>query len=99
MHESVNFLIDRNLVRLRIDRHIYQPVHLEDEQIREQIDHAISALKEKNFELINYDQFSLVDLSHRWQSWKTVFALAKRNGKFSMSIPNEMIMQEPKIFK
>lgn len=62
------------------------------------IDKGIERLQQINFNLVKYTPFELVDLSHRWQSWKTVFALAKRNGKFSMKIPNDMIMVEPKIF-
>ena len=63
-----------------------------------EIDVAIEKLKTINFELVKYDPFELVDLSHRWQSWKTVFSLAKRNGRYSMKIPKEMIMVEPKIY-
>jgi len=99
MEDSENFVVGRNLVQLRVGRQDYQPVELENEAIRDLIDQAVVNLKSKNIDLINYNQFSLVELSHRWQSWKTVFALAKRNGKFSMAIPKEMIMQEPKIFK
>ncbi len=59
---------------------------------------SINALKKSNPSLINYSSLELVDLSHEWQSWKTVYSLARKMNKHSLRIPNEMIKSEEKFF-
>lgn len=78
---------------------LYTPQELVTDEISKDIDNAITNLKSINSNLIKDSAFNLVDLSHQWQSWQTMFSLAKRNGKLSMPIPKSMIMTEPKIFK
>lgn len=99
MNLSVTYdiTIERALFKQGINR--YETAEILDPNVIDLISSGITVLKEKNVNLINYGAFDLVELSHRWQSWRTVFSLAKRNGKFSMGIPSEMIMSEPKIFK
>ncbi len=63
------------------------------------IDQAILDLKEVNPAIINYKTFDLVDLSHIWESWKTMYSLAQDMHKASMPIPTEMIQEENKIFR
>jgi hypothetical protein len=98
MNDSFNYEITKLNVQFKpgVKEYFLNPDF--DRRIISNIDKAVANLKTKNPNLINYNQFDLVDLSHRWQSWKTVFSLAKKNGKFSMKIPREMIMNEPKIF-
>lgn len=67
-------------------------------EVRNQIDEAIKQIKEKNFGLIKYTAFELVDLSHEWQSWKIMFQLAQDNGRSSLQIPTKLIQNERKIF-
>jgi uncharacterized phage-associated protein len=74
-------------------------VELLPQEIRILIDKAFAILKGLNIDLVKLSAFDLVDLSHQWQSWKSVFSLAKQYGKYSMKIPKEMIMAEPKIFR
>ncbi|KQR65343.1 type II toxin-antitoxin system antitoxin SocA domain-containing protein [Pedobacter sp. Leaf176] len=68
------------------------------QDVQDQISGAVAILKFVNADLVRMGAFDLVDLSHRWQSWKSVFSLAQQYGKYSMKIPREMIMNEPKIF-
>ncbi|SFF09292.1 hypothetical protein SAMN05518672_1163 [Chitinophaga sp. CF118] len=99
MDESVVYDISRNNTMFKPGIHEYLTEDYLDNDVKNRIIHSISILKEKNPDLINMNAFDLVDLSHRYQSWITVFSLAKRNGKLSMPISCEMIMSEPKIFK
>jgi len=98
MLESSNFLITKDILSFRPGIQNYGRSPALNENLETQVDEAVRSLKAKNPDLITYSAFDLVELSHRWQSWKTIFALAKQNGKLSMQIPREMIMSEPKIF-
>ncbi len=62
------------------------------------IDKAIDSLLEKNPNILSYSAFQLVELSHEWQSWKSMFNLAKINRKSGLKIPIEMIQNEPKFY-
>ncbi|WDZ98702.1 hypothetical protein [Mucilaginibacter sp. SJ] len=99
MNESQCYTITRDQLSFKEGFNNYHGSIQLDENIIHMIDDGINRLKNENPDLINYSAFQLVDLSHKWQSWKTVFSLAKKNGKFSMSIPATMIMNETKIFK
>lgn len=101
MQNSPTYNITRESLSFKLGiNHYLQPQPQElSLHISSMIDSAVNFLKKSNPRLIHYNAFDLVDLSHRWQSWITIFSLAKKNGKFSMLIPNEMIMKEPKIFK
>lgn len=69
-----------------------------DPKIKENVDKAISDLRNQNSDLINYTAFDLVELSHSYFSWKTIFNLAQSKGKYSELIPSSLIIQEPKYF-
>lgn len=99
MHESSKYSISTKNASFKEGITAENAEGIDSKELRQSIDNAVSNLKQINKDLITYDAFRLVDLSHRWQSWKTVFSIAKKNGKFSMPIPNSMIMVEPKIFK
>ncbi|MGN7986465.1 MULTISPECIES: type II toxin-antitoxin system antitoxin SocA domain-containing protein [Pedobacter] len=98
MDMSVFFNISKTQLTYKTAGRMYEAENLSLE-IKEIIDHAIEKLKNINYNLIKLTAFELVDLSHMWQSWKSVFSLAQQNGRYSMKIPVEMIMAEPKIFK
>ena len=98
IEQSVHYDISRN--GLTIKAHYSDTENnILDQGFKNLVNEALQKLKGLNSALVLYDPFRLVELSHEWQSWKTVFSLAKRHGKFSMKIPNEMIINEPKIFK
>lgn len=58
------------------------------------IDFAINALKAKNPALINMRAYQLVDLTHKWASWRILYK--KEHG--SAPIPNNIIKSERKYF-
>lgn len=62
------------------------------------IDDSLKSLKLINSDLINYEPFDLVELSHKWESWITIYSLAKQQGKQSLKIPTSLIQKEPKSF-
>jgi hypothetical protein len=63
-----------------------------------EINQAILLLKNKNPNLVKYQSFDLVELSHEWTSWKMVFNIAKSKGLNSMPIPKEIIINENKFY-
>lgn len=69
-----------------------------DEGVKEIIDSSVSKLKTKNYNIIKMSAFELVELSHRWFSWKYYFSKARKSNISSIEIPNEIIKQEEKIF-
>jgi len=64
----------------------------------ETIDGMVEKLKKYNQNLIRYSAFDLVELSHKWFSWKFSFERAKRLGLFSMPIENKLILTEAKYY-
>jgi hypothetical protein len=66
--------------------------------VKTSIDNSLSKLKEANPNLITTSAFDLVELSHVWDSWRSMYSLAKSMGKNSIHIPNEMIQNEYKIY-
>jgi uncharacterized phage-associated protein len=96
LNQTVAYKISRNgLIENQIDFNSYFS-GIDTEKVF--IDQSIQKLKEENPDLINYNSFELVELSHRWESWQTVFSLAKSQGKLSLKIPNITIQNEPKLF-
>jgi hypothetical protein len=72
--------------------------HIEDE-ITTKIDESIKYLQEINPNLINYDPFKLVELSHRWNSWAILYGIAELNNSKKIEIPISFIKEEEKYFK
>ena len=69
-----------------------------NESIKRMIDSSVLKLKSQNYNIIKMSAFELVELSHRWYSWKYYFAKARKSYISSIEIPNEVIKQEEKIF-
>lgn len=68
------------------------------EEIKHEIIASVEYLKQQNPNLVLLSPFELVNLSHTWYSWKTVFTKAKKNAQRSMPIPAEMIKGEYKLY-
>lgn len=68
-----------------------------ENSIEKEIINAISILKSNEPNLINADAGTLVDLTHKWQSWKKNYSLARKLGMFSMQIPNDEIRDDIKV--
>ncbi|HIY76400.1 MAG TPA: DUF4065 domain-containing protein [Candidatus Sphingobacterium stercorigallinarum] len=64
----------------------------------EVVDNSISTLKELNSQLISFSPFDLVELSHKWFSWRYNFEIAKKDGSFSRPISKELIKKEEKYY-
>lgn len=69
-----------------------------DKEISSKIDLAIEKLKEKNSNLINLTSFELVEISHKWYSWKYFFNKARNSNTYSISIPTSFIKEEEKYY-
>ncbi len=60
------------------------------------IDSSISKLKDIDDNLINADAGSLVELTHKWNSWKITYSEARKMGSYSKAIDNELIRKDNK---
>jgi hypothetical protein len=62
------------------------------------IDKMIVNIERKNFELISFNPFDLVEISHRWFSWNFTFQEARKIGLYSKAISPSLIKQEVKYY-
>ncbi|MGK6350373.1 hypothetical protein [Parapedobacter sp. DT-150] len=62
------------------------------------MDEIVNNLKTQNFDLISLPPFDLVELSHRWFSWRYTFEQARNSGFYSKPISKELIQQETKLY-
>ena len=69
-----------------------------DEELRSQIDNAIKLLRHQNDRLISYPPMALVEISHKWNSWKSIYNFAKRMGKRAEKIPTVLIQNDLKYY-
>lgn len=69
------------------------------ENIRTEIDNSIELLESKNPDIINYNALDLVEISHSWFSWISMFNYAKVNNRNSELIPHKLILEENKNFE
>lgn len=60
------------------------------------IESSVSKLKEIDNSLINADAGSLVDLTHKWSSWKITYSQARILGIYSKEMDNELIKNDNK---
>lgn len=68
-------------------------------EIKKEITNAIIELRRVNDDLINYNALQLVELSHKWFSWSSMFSYAKSNLRNSEFIPTRLIQEENKSFE
>lgn len=91
----VNTLIKNNSTQIEKEDFIIKlPIEL-----RAKIDTSIESLKQINRKLIKLTAFELVELSHRWFSWKINYQKALANGDFSHNISISEIKNEDKIYQ
>lgn len=62
------------------------------------IDDSVEKLIKANPALITIDPFELVELSHRWFSWRYNFHNARLKGDYSKRISKDLILKEEKIY-
>jgi hypothetical protein len=65
---------------------------------KQELDSSIDSLKIKNADLILYKALDLVELSHKWYSWRVNFNLARSTKRYSHAISTEIIQNEIKYF-
>ena len=63
------------------------------------IDKCVNALYDKNKALFNMPTFDLVELTHKADSWRIVFADAQKRGKYSLHMPKEIIKETTVYFR
>lgn len=63
------------------------------------IDHSVFKLKKINYNLVRLSSFELVELSHKWYSWKKNILIAKSRGSSSQPIRVQEIKSEDKIYQ
>ncbi len=71
-------------------------------QIKEfipKIDSAISKLKDRNKDIVTYSASDLVDITHKWNSWKCAIAIASIIGKRSEKMLIENICKDTPYFE
>lgn len=81
-----------------LKKEIHQLPYTIDEYIK--IKNAVDALKEKNRHLIILNAFSLVEITHKWESWKQSIAFARLMDMSSYKMTKESIRSDRnKIFE
>lgn len=71
---------------------------LEKIENKECLDNAISLLREANPDIVSYPAMDLVDITHKWISWKSAYMVAQMLGKGSQFMPTEMIENSNEFF-
>lgn len=71
---------------------------LEEIENKECLDKAISLLKDANPDIVSYPAMDLVDITHKWLSWKSAYMVAQMLGKGSQFMPTEMIENSNEFF-
>ncbi|MGJ1518616.1 hypothetical protein ACR79N_26825 [Sphingobacterium siyangense] len=88
------FTVTNSSLLINDDRN-FDLINSIDSQI---IDNAILSLMDENSNLIALKPFQLVELSHKWFSWRYNFQQAKKSGLYSKRINNDLILQEEKYY-
>lgn len=76
----------------------FDPEILADEDKR-MIDEAINSLKNKNRLLVQYEATILVDITHKWLSWRYAMEMATILGKGSERMDIESICKDRKVYE
>lgn len=62
------------------------------------IEEMVLKLRKENEDLISWDAFKLVELSHKWFSWRYNYNKARQEHRFSEPISSAILEQEDKIY-
>lgn len=76
----------------------YPDFALENISNRDCLDYAISLLRKANSEIVSYPVMDLVEITHKWISWKSAYMVAQMLGKGSQSMSSELIKNGNKFF-
>ncbi len=70
-----------------------------DNNDKKLIDEAIAELKKENINLVQYQASTLVDITHKWSSWKYAIEIADALGKGSERMDIESICKDKKFYE
>lgn len=87
-----NYIVGNGNISLKENADFSYPNKAND-PLYSRIDNCINALYDKNPSLFNMPTFDLVELTHKADSWRIVFAEAQRRGKYSLHMPKEIIKE------
>lgn len=76
----------------------YPDYNLKDIDNKENLNYAVSLLKQANHKIISYSAIELVEITHKWISWKSAFMVAQMLGKGSQLMSSELIKGGNKFF-
>lgn len=71
---------------------------LEKIENKGELDKAVSLLKEANPNIVLYPAMDLVEITHKWLSWKSAYMVAQMLGKGSQYMSQELIEKSNNIF-
>lgn len=93
-----NYIIENKNLTLK-DSADFAYQNKDKDPLYSRIDRCVNALYDKNKALFNMPTFDLVELTHKADSWRIVFAEAQRMGKYSLHMPNDIIKGTTVYFK
>lgn len=71
----------------------------DNDVLYKRIDKCIDTLYDINPYLFQMPTFDLVELSHKADSWRIIFAEAQKRGKYSLRMPNNIIKETTVYFR
>ncbi len=80
----------------RITQTDKSPIKLSETLNEDLFIESIDLLEQNNPDLINYDAFKLVDISHKWLSWRFVY---QNSQKHNVLIPKELFSYDRKYYQ
>lgn len=69
-----------------------------DNDVKAKIDSALTLLEARNENILQYDPFKLVDISHLWNSWRRAYEVAELMNKGSEKMNIESIRRDQQYF-
>lgn len=85
-----NYIVGNTTISLKSKANLNYSNHTSD-PLYKRVDECVEALYIKNSSLFSMPTFELVELTHKADSWRIVFAEAQRIGKYSLHMTNEII--------
>lgn len=89
LNDVPHYVITNNDISLKVWPFEYDMMNIDENYSK--INDSIEAVYEENKDLFWMNTFSLVDLSHKSEAWQMAFAEARKQGKFSIKMPNSII--------
>lgn len=77
------------------DTHVFEQI---PNEIKIKIETSIKTLKDKNALIVMYKSFDLVEITHKWESWRVALDIAQTLGKRSELMSVDSIKYDSKYF-